>query len=296
MHFRVKGKFRIGGALVLGILIVLGAFFVGDKNTTYGTNVGTVTKAPERSAITTTDSDKDGVPDWEESLQAKVFETIDTPTSTILVSDEPYEPPTTFTGKFSEAFFKDYLQGKINGEDFSDPTAFVGTAIQAIEQNTASKQHAIAELTIVPDSEESIRTYGNRVAEIIQSNSIGNENEALILQRALQANDPEMLKALEPINAVYTKMIEESLQMPVPQSLAFRHVDLLNAYEAILTDIGAMQVAFTDPLFSLARVKAYQKDAEALYTALKGIADFLSLRDVIFMSEEPGSFFDIFAS
>ena len=63
-------------------------------------------------------------PDWQESLESNAFKTITTPTSTVTEGDDAtYTPPTTLTGKFSEAFFKDYFTGKIKGKDFSDPTA-----------------------------------------------------------------------------------------------------------------------------------------------------------------------------
>ncbi len=292
----VKGTFRIGGALIIGILIVLGAFYVQSKNaTTEAGGVAVVTEAPERGPIKTTDTDNDGTPDWEESLEARVMKTIETPTSTSdLTLDESYEPPTTFTGKFSEAFFEDYLKGKINGQDFSDPSAFVGTAVKAIEQNTQSKRHTRTELTIIPDSPEAIRTYGNRITEIMKLHSINNENEASILQRALTANDPSILTALAPIRQVYEGTIADSLLVEVPESLALSHVNLLNAYEAILTDIKAMQVAFTDPLYAFARTKEYEKDSEALFNALQNIALVLTREGATYTDDESGTFFYLF--
>lgn len=293
--FRVKGKFRIGGALVLGICIILGALYVGNKSVSGTTGSVIVSQAPLREAIGIADSDGDGIQDWEESLQGKVFETIDTPTSTALTEDnESYAPPTTFTGKFSEAFFKDYLQGKIDGRDFTDPTAFIGTAVEAIEQNTQSKRHTRLELTLIQSDFESIHEYGNRVSEIMQMHSANTINEALILQNALTANDPKILEGLKPIRIAYTDIIEDTLRMEVPDAFAGRHVDLLNAYELILTDIEAMQVAFADPLFSLARVKSYEKDAQALYDALKAIAVLLDQNNATYANDEAGAFFYLF--
>jgi hypothetical protein len=292
----VKGLVRIGGALGVGFVIILAALVVNDASSVAPEGAVVVSKAPERNYINAQDSDGDGVKDWEENLQGKVFETIDTPTSTAYTvpTPEEYEPPTTFTGKFSEAFFQDYLQGKINGEDFSDPTKFVGNAVVAIEKNTQSKTHSRLELTVIQTTTDTVRTYGNEIASIIRSHSINNENEAIILQKALAANDPEILKELEPIHAVYKNSISDALRINVPDVLADEHVAFLNACEAILTDIEAMRVAFTDPLYSLARMKSYETDAKALFSSLKSIGSSLSESGATYHNNEPGAFFYIF--
>jgi hypothetical protein len=294
----VKGKFGIGSAIVLGIFVILGAFVV-SKNAPYSEAVGevVVVEAPPRSAITETDSNSNGTPDWKESLIEKVFEPIETPTSTIFLDpDEAYTPPTTFTGKFTEAFFKDYLEGKIAGEDFSDPTAFVGTAVKAIEKNTVTPRHTQNELTLVPTTDESISLYGNQIAAITEKHSVNNENEARILERAIAEDNPEILTQLVPIRIAYTNMIRDTLHISVPNELGSEHIALLNAYEAILSDIQAMELAFSDPLLALARMNLYQSNADALFIAFKNIASVLDTHNIYYEASDPGAFFYIFQS
>lgn len=291
----MKGPLAIGGAFILGGLIILCAFAV--KNSADAENSGkvVVAKAPVRTPIEARDSNNNGVQDWEESLQARIYKTIDTPTSTFEVDlGEPYTPPETFTGKFSEAFFKDYMEAKMKGQDFSDPSAFVGTAVKAIDQNTQSRRYNRLELKLVPTTPESIRTYGNRVAEIMKIHSIDNEPETYILQKALTANDPKMLAELEPIRNVYTKTIADTLVMEVPDAFADMHVDLLNANEAIELDISAMQVSFTDPLYSLARVKNYTGDAKALFESLSAIREKITNEGISYGNDEPGAILYLF--
>lgn len=291
----MKGYIRIGGSIGLGIFIILGALYVRANAPAQNTGSIVAAQAPERSYIDSKDSDGDGVKDWEEDLTTKAFETIATPSSTIQIGlDEEYTPPTTLTGKFSEAFFKDYMEGKMQGQDFSDPTAFVGTAVKAINNNTQSKQHSRLELMIVLSTPDSLREYGNQIAEIIKKRSIKNKNEAAILQQALTANDSKILEQLAPIHAVYTNYISDTLSVGVPESIIQEHINLLNAYESILTDIEAMQVAFTDPLYSLARVKGYENDALTLTIALRDIAKILNMAGITYTDDESGSFFYLF--
>ena len=292
IDFRVKGSIRIGGAVALGLVIILGAFYVrnsAESDTQTGAVV--VAEAPARTAVPVTDSDGDGIEDWKESLQEKFFETIEAPAgNTTQAADEPYEPPMTLTGKFSEAFLQDYLEAKMRGEDFSDPTAFVDRAVNAVDTNTQSVRHSRLELNVVPSDYESIHTYGNEVASIVLSHSVQNENEAVILQRALDANDPDLLEGLMPIRSVYENIIADSLHIDVPDALADEHVALLNAYEAVLADIKAMQVAFTDPLFALARVRGYEADARSLYEAFRALAQKLTGEGGSYLNDEPGAF------
>ena len=295
----MKGAIRIGGALAVGIVIILGAFYMKkDAGTEQSTGAIVATDTTTRSYIETADTNGNGTPDWEESLKSKVFETIDTPAPRLTLDvDATYTPPTTFTGKFSEAFFKDYMDGKIKGADYTNAdtnASFVSNAVKAIDQNTTSKTHSRLELTIIPTSDEAVRDYGNTIAAIIKVDSAQNENEAIILDRALKANDPELLKPLVPIRDAYTKMLADTLSVSVPESLTDQHIALLNAYEAILLDIEAMQVSFTDPLYSLARVKHYKEDATALFTALQSIAQVLKAADAAYENTEPGAFFYLF--
>lgn len=292
----VTSTMRIGGALLVGTLIILGALTV--KQNSRAEEQGTIVADENTGAayIATKDTDEDGTPDWEENLQEIFVEKAQLSSSTLAAyrGGDSYEPPTTLTGKFSEAFLKDYLDGKMKGEDFSDPTAFVETAVTAIESNTQSVTYTRRDITIVPAPMESVRAYGNRLAEINISNAINNENEALILQRALQANDPKILEDLAPIRTVYETMIAEALLMEVPDELADEHVAILNAYAAILLDVKAMQLAFDDPLLALARIKVYEEDARTLLTVFQALNGALDAYGVTFTTDEPGSFFYLF--
>ena len=292
----MKGKFRIGGAVLFGVVVILGAFMV-QKNGNEAPSEGyIVAAAPERTAIPTSDLNGDGVPDWEESLRARIFETIATPTSTVLAEEGEgsYERPVTLTGRFSEAFLQDYLEGKMDGADFSDPSVLVGNAVEAIDGSVRSKRYSPLQAERTPTTPDSVRAYGNRIAEIVAMHSIQNENEAAILQRALAADDPRILQDLEPIQEVYEKIIRDALVMPVPETLVDEHIDFLNAAEAVKTDIVAMQVAFSDPLYTLARMRTYEADALALLNSLHGMAKTFADVGISFRNDELGAVFSMF--
>ena len=282
---------RIGGATLLGVVIILGALYVENEKTKGAAMVGNiVSTAPERQYIDTTDSNSDGVEDWKDGITDKIFKSIETPTSTLaLRASESYTPPTTFTGKFSEAFFTDYMEGKVGGTDIQDKDALINNAIKAIEENTKSKIYTSRDIIIIPDSMESLREYGNRIAEIIQRQKGNGENELFILKRAVETGDPKALDALVPITNAYTDVLRDTLLVPAPQSLVQNHIALLSAYEAVLTDVSAMGQVFSDPLYTMARVKRHEDDAMGLFYSLKNIATALVSKGIAYADDEPGA-------
>lgn len=76
VEFFVTGTIRIGGALVLGILIVLVSLRVSAKGDDTSSEDTLALSAPERTYIESQDSDGDGVKDWEEVLQERFIDTI----------------------------------------------------------------------------------------------------------------------------------------------------------------------------------------------------------------------------
>ncbi len=289
--FRVKRTVRIGGALMVGIVIILIALRVNTRNASSDTGV-VVLAAPTRTYIESLDSNGDGIKDWEETLQKNFPEATPAPVASSTDSINTYVPPTTLTGKFSEAFFKDYMEGKIHG---NDPTALVENAVQAVEKNTKSAKHSRIDLTIIPATSENIREYGNALSLILKKNADhGGKSEAEILEDALKKNDPSALSALEPLRTMYAQTIVDALKMNVPNSLIEQHLAFLNACEASLTNVQAMQATYTDPLLSLARLKEYNSTRRELYLSFKNLAIAFNTEGLYFEKGEPAQFFYLF--
>lgn len=288
----MNDKVRIAGAIGVGVVIIALAFQASTRNAVNQASV--VLAAPPREPIETVDQNGNGTPDWEEQLTENAFKTITLPTSSTTSGEAgAYTDPTTLTGKFSVAFLQDYLQGKVNGADFSDPSGFINTAVQAIEGNTMSTKHSTGEVFPIPTTKESAHTYGNALQEIVKrhSPSTPTQNEMVILQNALGTKDPAALEALVPIAEGYARIIADTVTVPVPDIFVSQHLAILNAYEEVYADIRAAQVAFTDPLYTLARVRDYDIHAQGLLSAYILLAKELAKQGVIYTSDEPGAFY-----
>lgn len=282
--------------MLFGVAIILGAFYVrGDGERVVNGSV-VVAPAPERVAITTKDSNGNGIEDWEENLQERFFETISIPTSTAdSAGAGPYEPPTTLTGKFSEAFLEDYLEGKMQGADFSDPTALVGSAVKAIEKSSRSRVYTSSEIPgVVPASGATQFEYGNDLAQTLDRNAVASQSAMVLLQEALASNDATVLEEIQNNERAYAGIVKDLLNMSVPENFIAKHLMLLNAFSALRTDTEAMRQAFTDPLLALARIRQYETDMRSMGLAFRAIATALRTEGIIYTETDPGSYLEIF--
>jgi hypothetical protein len=291
----VKGSIRLGGAVALGIAVIAVAFMMRAAHTDDQTGELVVAESATRPYIEAKDSNNDGIMDWEEQLGRRVIGSVDD-LGAESTSTAVYTEPTTLTDKFARSFFEDYIRAKDTTAFQESQEAFLLTSIDAIEDDTQMALYTRHDINATVDSESAIREYGNRVSEIVTVHSVKNDNEANILARALDQNDPEILKQLEPTRDAYEKVLRDTLLVPTPHSLVDEQLDLVNTYQAILTDIIAMERAFTDPLYTLARMKRYEDDALGLLYAYINILKATDEAGIIYANDEPGVFLYFFES
>ncbi|MDA8597085.1 hypothetical protein N9L26_01970 [Candidatus Pacebacteria bacterium] len=264
---------------MVGAGLVGGAFFLAP--TPAGSLVSpdpattvVVGEAPERSYVEITDSDGDGIADWQEEFR-DISNPLVEPTATIT----PFVPD-TLTEQASIQLFEDMMRARMIGGGFAESDeSLVERNFQNIAAAAEDTLYTEADITIntgrLNESEE--RAYFNAVASIIERNAADTRNEALILQEAVNANDPSLLAELAINERVYLNMRDEMLRLSVPAQYSEIHLDLTNAYSAIYNDILAMQDVFDDPLNALVRIKRYEDDAAGLFYAMQNY--HLELRD-----------------
>lgn len=259
---------RIAIAVIFAAGLVSTALFLRSDRQTPATapveTVAVVRNAPERSAIIEEDSNNDGVPDWQEALQK---------TEAIQVTGEAtgsYTPPETLTEQFALDFFEDMVRAENYGDFGDSPEELVaGASTELTNQayDTLLTQNDIT--TSDNNTQAALNRYGETVARVMQSApATAEENEAVILERALRNQDASELKKLDEKIAAYEYMLDETKAITVPSRLTQEHLNLLNAYQALISDIEAMSTAFDDPMLALLRMKRYQDDASGLYATI----------------------------
>lgn len=320
MNFRSKTVF----AVIFGVLVIGGVFVVNSLKNKAGFEQSTTlatASAPKNAAdLLIRDEDGDGLRDWEEILWktdpknpdtdgdgtpdgAEVREGRD-PTvagpddrrtaTKIAPRTNEEQAPRTATGELARDVITGYLALK-QSDSFNAVTEadFVNTIAQKAYVDIADKSFSEEDIkNIVPATEETVRAYGNALGGVIIANSVTNENEAVILLRALSNEDKKELEKLEPIIAAYDNMFADARGLSVPNDARALHTALLSSFNALSENIRAMKAVYEDPLSALVHLGVYQKSADSLYTALKNLkAYFKTAHGIAFSADEAGSVF-----
>jgi hypothetical protein len=294
----VESIFRVGGALLIGAALIGGAFYIehrGIADSQAATSPAlVVANDTVRSVQTSTDTDGDGMPDWEEELQGTdpfVYTNLSSATST-LSDDEPYTPPTTITGRFSEQFFEDFMRAGA-GRDMTveEKAALVQNAAASVADELKDTLYTRAQLKLIAANDlASVRQHGNEVGALMLKQTVQSENEMSILQRALVSGDEKILTSLDPIERAYANMITDMQTVSVPTALAKEHLDILNVMSLIHADIRAMQNVFEDPIPALLHVQRYEENVAGLILVIANLRAALESRNIVYTNDEPGAF------
>jgi len=267
-----RSQSRISIAVIFAAAIVALAVFL-RTNTETTANIEAVNgepvivvTAPTRSAIPVSDSNGDGVPDWQEALVNT--QTVDVATTNV----ESYNPD-TLTEQFSQQFFEDVLRTKSTGAYGATPEEIIASAQEKLAQDAVDTLYTTADIKLsANNSAEFLASYGEAIAQIlVNQEDTTEENEAVILQHAVDNQNPDELKKLDVKIAIYSAILSQTLALTAPTIAAKEHLDLINSYQAVLNDIKAMRTAFSDPMLALLRMKRYEDDVAGFKNAFENL-------------------------
>lgn len=280
---------RIVGACLVGVALVAGAFAINYLNRLSGSgsaanpaSVSTVTET--RAPITVLDSDNDGLEDWQEPFL--------TAEPVILDDGGDYEPGDTLTEQFSVKFMESIMLSRAFGASGQNNQELVSKSLAQAQAAAQDVLYTERDITLIEDSSEAVKNYANSAANIITLNDIkGLRNEMLILQDAMEKNDPVYTEQLKQIADMYAKNRDEIRALPTPRSFQNEHLALINAFHVLAGDIATMAEVNSDPLKALIRLQNYQANAEKLGNALVAMGTKLTSYPSLFTVNDPGIIF-----
>lgn len=239
------------------------------------------------------DTDGDGVSDSEEVLAGR--DPLVKGAGTKQVSSEQTVTPTenlTETEKFSRAFFEEYLLLKQSGQPIDDRTKqlIIANAISKIQIPVSTTIYGRADFTVTKkDDEATLKQYGNAVAKTLNKPApVDNDGEYQIVVRSAFNEDPKELEKLAPIIEAYTATVAELKKVTVPESALINHIELINSTQALLVNIKLMSLIHTDPITGLGAVQEYPTIGTRFSNALKNLTVYFRQKNITFQQGEDG--------
>lgn len=300
------------------VVLVLGLFVLfKDKimPKTPPTQSQTEVVAVKNSVINETDSDSDGLKDWEEVLwgtdpmkkisnpekipdadyiQKKIDakEGLPTQNTNSLTAKALATPGEDATVALSKDIFAEYVSlkksGNLNPASIDQLTERIasGITLPAEKQFTASGLKSFDDADLIK-----MRTYGNTFAVIqkkYQDLYVQSPLQAEDLTGGLAGNNPLSSQKLNQASKWYGDMATELMTLSVPKGLVSTHIDLANNY--LQNARGLKNIAFlqSDPTRAVIGIEEYTNASTAGQNLIAKIISYLLGNGIIFISDEPG--------
>lgn len=230
--------------------------------------------APPQAApspfVAEVDTDKDGVPDWQEGLigtdphnpDTDGDGTPDVVTPAIAQAFIHSTSSTPASDAIGERLISQYLFLK-NSESY---TAERGTGLgESLAQNlrvpVAYTPIEWASLSVIPDAKGAAGRYQIALKKAIEPLASLDEPEFVIYARYVDSRDARYLSLLRERAVVYRGVANAIAATKVPESIAEDHLALANALAYFGTVLESMATYAQDPIASLSLLRTYN-DAE----------------------------------
>ena len=282
---------KIGGAAFLAVGLMGTALFLRPQVSDSTENAAVVITSTEtRDYQRVKDTDGDGVLDWEEELQGTNPLVKDTSPETKKKAAEPVSVPDTVTSRFAQRFFGEFLQ-KSEETPMTDEDKQKMLERSLVDMSTMALDTPFTERDILVTSAidtETVRTYGNNLASAFINHPLKSENELLIFKRAVESENDNELKTLDPIIETYSGTIKDVGAVVVPKSMVREHLILLNQLRIIHASILAMRNMPSDPLPALMRFQRYLPEIENLGAAINDLYTKISAQGITYSQGDAG--------
>ncbi len=201
--------------------------------------------------------------DWK-----KLLNTVDTKNQQVekvIKTDEDSFEETSITAKLSKDLMSKYLALKGSGKTITpeDLNSITGSVLNNPEYTTSKgAKYITSNLKIISGEDpDSIITYKAGIKAIgKKAFSHLKEDPYITIAKTMQSSSPDQLRALDPIIEGIKLAIKELLNISVPKEAVVLHLNFLNSFSKILTDLESIRLLFDDPVKSLSGIKQYDDD------------------------------------
>lgn len=280
------------GAVVVSIGFVYGADYITSGHA--GT-LGTLTTTKNPSA--------QNAEDWLQTLrdiQTASNDTLppspnpDNVSNLLTAAQSP-----TVTETVARSLFIKLSEAKAEGlgDDLPTQSSLIADAIAQVSQNPGGSAYIRADLTTVSATPETFYTYGNAVIKTMENHPKANFTETVLaLGYAADYHDTASLEKLSAIGPEYQAIANELAQLPVPETLAPLHLQIVNDFVRMAGTYPDMAAVLEDPLRGLGGLQLYQSMVQEVQRLLTNIAQQFAKNAILFDKSEPGAAWSVLLS
>lgn len=226
------------------------------------------------------DSDADGISDKEELAQARSAPT----TQEAGVDTDQQTQEFAQTDVLAREIFGAYIQSKQLGT--YDPSAFENIIAQSTQGTFTINNIAAYTLddikTTNDTSASTTSSYESAFQEAILAVTDISEYELTTYGRAVETGNEEDFEKLLVARDVYLSIAEELLSITVPEDGAVAHLDLINAFTSFANTLEHMAQSPDDPIVAFVSMRNFIEREDAIKTAYAQIDIYFTLKETQF--------------
>lgn len=182
------------------------------------------------------------------------------------------------------------------GDDASTQNQIIAQAAAQVATST-SASYSTSDLTLVADSKDTLRTFGNAVMTAMALHTQANSSNVLIaVGYATDYQDDSRLAPLKSACPDYAALAEDLVAVPVPQSLAPLYLEAVNDTVAMGAACTELNYVVDDPLRGLTALQQFESVDDEATRVFTSIAENLNTDGILFSKDEPGAAWSAFSA
>lgn len=272
-------------------------------------------KSQALNKLSTTDTDQDGLLDWEEELWNTSKTNPDTDDDGTKDGDEiresrnpikagpddslniyvsnkgevklTHDKELTATDEFARNFFSNYTTLTNPGLDDVSKQAILEEIVDTTDSNLNTKVIASVKITSL-NSLDSYKKYGNELAEVFSNNSDGIASEELPLFESYMSGNLSALNEIKLSASGYSKIAGLIENISVPSDLKTEHESLIIALKTIKLGLDNLTIINQDPLKAIFGLQQYESGQTSMYNAMINLRSQITLKGIVYEKDEPG--------
>lgn len=308
MNFPSQKLFFFFIPVLIGLALfvsIRGYLKPSEENTNQELKVVAV-ESSQNIEIKEIDTDQDSVPDWEENLwntdpnkknsnpekisdRAYIDNKKQAGQEENIPKDVSFANSKNKTETLGKVVFTEYLalkqSGRVDLSTIDQMTARIANDV-ALTLDTSPK-YTMSSLRITPSNEQSLKKYADTVALIRDkyfSDFATTHSQTYILA---SGSTKQVEKILLSSKDYYQKMTKDLLVIPVPDTVASVHLELINNYAHSAENLGKVSIVDEDPLSTMLGLKQYEDLSENEVEILKKMGLLFAESGILFTSTDP---------